>query len=88
MTPSHPKSEHTEGFTYADLMPVPGDVMILVRDGGLRGRARIRIGDDILTMPMDVRVEYFADDDHPPLTPRRVTVKAGWLARRKRPNAS
>jgi hypothetical protein len=66
--------------TFGDLMPEHGDVVIFVQRGGEATVARIRLGDAIHEMPVDVRVDYFADDTQPPLTPRRVTVKAGWAS--------
>lgn len=63
---------------FDDLMPESGDIAILVREGGRRGVAYLRRGGEIHSMPLEVRSDYSQRETDPPLTPRRVTVKAGW----------
>lgn len=68
----------SDGIVYSDLLLEHGDMAVIMH--GHRTMAVVRYGDDIHHMPVDVRIDYGQRADDPPLTLRRVNIKAGWTA--------
>jgi hypothetical protein len=63
-------------FKFSDIMPEHGDAAILIGKSGHAALAYLRLGDDILHLPIEVTTDYDQDAEKP-LTPRQFRIRAG-----------